>query len=482
MAEAVHTPIRFGTDGWRGVIADDFTFENVRHVAQAYADYVLGLGRERDGVVVGYDARFLSGRFAREAAAVLAANGVRVWLTDRVTPTPAVSWAVHERGAAGGLMITASHNPPEWNGVKIKADYGGSALPRITAAVEERLLANLRTGRAPRRADPDAVVEGGGVELFDPRPSYLRQVAGLVDLERIGRAGFRVVADAMYGAGAGYLKALLEPVGIRVVEIRGDFNPAFPGINPEPIPRNLGLLFDAVRHEKADVGLVTDGDGDRVGAVDEKGEFVDPHRIFALLLRHLVEVRGWRGSVVQTFAVTEMVGKLARRYGLPVHRTPVGFKYVCELALSEDVLIGGEESGGIGIKNHIPERDGLLCSLLLLEVMATRGQTLHEAVADLLAQVGPHFYERIDLHLPPGRRDALMETLRASPPGAFAGLPVTRVDPLDGYKFYLGEHGWILFRASGTEPIVRVYAELDDRERLRAVLAAGRAVAEGTPA
>ncbi len=475
--------IRFGTDGWRAVIADEFTFENVRRVAQAYADCL----NRRDGAgrpaVVGYDTRFLSDRFAAEAARVLAANGVRVLLASHPAPTPAVSWAVRVHGAAGGVMVTASHNPPEYNGIKIKADYAGSALPALTRAVEEQLAANEAAGRHPRLIDFHAAVAGGGIRLFDPRPSYLAQVRSLVDWERIGawaRArGRRVVVDAMYGAGQGYLSELLAGSGVAVHEIRAEPNPGFGGIHPEPIPRNLQPLMAAVRAEGADLGLALDGDGDRSGAVDGEGRFVDPQQVFALLLRHLVERRGWTGSVVKTFAVTDMVDKLAARYGLRLHVRPVGFKYVCELALQEDVLIGGEESGGIGVKNHIPERDGILVDLLLLEIVATEGKPLHAVVADLLADVGPHHYRRLDLRLTAERKEALLDRLRRETPAAFAGLPVTGVDTLDGFKFRLGERGWILFRASGTEPVVRVYAELDDPALLGRVLQDGERLARG---
>lgn len=475
--------IRFGTDGWRAVIAEDFTFENVRRVAQAYADHLKHHGGGATEVVVGYDTRFLSGRFAHEAARVLAANGLRALVTSTHAPTPAVSWAIRAHGAAGGLMVTASHNPPEYNGVKIKADYAGSALPDVTRAVEAQLDANAAAGRRPHLIDFNAAVAGGGIRLFDPRPSYLEQIRSLVDLERIAaharKHGLKVVVDAMHGAGRGYLAEMLAPTGAEVREIRADLNPGFGGINPEPIARNLGPLVEAVRSAGADLGLALDGDADRSGAVDARGNLVDSQRVFALLLRHLVRRRGWSGSVVKTFAVTDMVDKLAARYGLRLHKKPVGFKYVCELALREDVLIGGEESGGLGIRNHIPERDGILIDLLLVEVVATEGKPLHAVVDDLLAEVGPHHYHRADLHLPPARREALLERLREAPPAAFAGIPVTEVDTLDGFKFRLGERGWILFRASGTEPVVRVYVEMDAPEAVEAVLAEGRRLAQG---
>ncbi len=475
--------IRFGTDGWRAVIAEEFTFENVRRVAQAYADHLKRRPGGAGEVVIGYDTRFLASRFAHEAARVLAANGIRVLVTSAHAPTPAVSWAIRAHGATGGLMITASHNPPEYNGIKIKAEYAGSALPEATRAVEAQLEANAAAGRRPHVIDFHAAVAGGGIRLFDPRPSYMAQIRSLVDLERIGayaRAhGLKVIVDAMYGAGQGYLGELLASTGAEVREIRGDLNPGFGGINPEPITRNLGPLADAVRASGADLGLALDGDADRSGAVDARGRLVDSQRVFALLLRHLVERRGWTGSVVKTFAVTDMVDVLAARYGLRLHTKPVGFKHVCELALREDMLIGGEESGGLGIKNHIPERDGILIDLLLAEVVATEGKPLHAVVDDLLAEVGPHYYHRNDLHLTAARKEALLEALRRNPPAAFAGIPVSEVDTLDGFKFRLGERGWVLFRASGTEPVVRVYVEMDTPEAVEAVLDEGRRLAQG---
>ncbi|MDI3298855.1 MAG: phosphoglucomutase/phosphomannomutase family protein [Bacillota bacterium] len=468
-------PIQFGTDGWRAVIAEEYTFENVRHVAQAYSDVLHERGEAGKGIVVGYDTRFLSERFALAAAEVLAGNGVRVLLADAPVPTPAVSWAVRELATAGAVMITASHNPPEYNGFKIKAAYAGSALPELTAQVEGRLNENLERGRQPARAKGAAAVER--VDLTAP---YVAQLRRLVDLEAIRRARLRLAVDPMHGAGRGILRRLLEELGLEVLELHGDLNPGFGGIAPEPIRRNLAELMAAVPAGGWDLGVATDGDADRVGAVDEKGEMVDAQRCFALLLQHVVEEKRWQGSVVKTFAVTRMVDRLAERYGLRFHKRPVGFKYVCELALEEPVLIGGEESGGVGFPNaHIPERDGLLSGLMLAEMVAQRGRPLSRIVRELMETVGYHVYDRVDLHLPPGRREALMEELAQRPPRDFAGLAVSDVDPLDGYKYELGEHGWILIRLSGTEPIVRVYAELDDPERLRAVLEAGKRLALG---
>ncbi|MFS8639890.1 MAG: phosphoglucomutase/phosphomannomutase family protein [Symbiobacteriaceae bacterium] len=476
--------IKFGTDGWRAVIAEGFTFANVRRVAWALAEYLQEAGRAGQGVAVGYDCRFLSDRFAGAVASVLAGAGIPVVLSRTACPTPALSWAVIQRRLGAGVMITASHNPPEYNGFKLKGWFGGPALPEETRRVEEILARREAAAAAGQEPDPGlelAEAERRGlVERADLITPYMDQLRRLVDFERIRAARLRVVVDPMHGAARGVLARLLAEAGVEVTEIRGDFNPSFGGLAPEPIARNLGPAVEAVRARGARAALVTDGDGDRVGAVDATGEVVDAQRIFALLLQHLVEVRGWRGSVIKTFAGTRMVDKLAARYGLPFRETPIGFKYVCEYALKEDVLIGGEESGGIGIKNHMPERDGLLCNLLLAEIMAVRGRTLGEQVAALMEEIGPHFYGRQDLPLAGDAKQRLLNRLATDPPASIGGFAVERIDPLDGYKLILGPSRWILFRPSGTEPLVRVYAEGESPEEVQQLLADGVRMVEGT--
>lgn len=459
--------ISFGTDGWRHVISDGFTFANVRRVAQAIASDLLAKGQEGKTVVVGYDTRFLSHRYAQLVAEVLAGNGFYVLLTQEAAPTPAVSWAVREAGAVGGVMVTASHNPPEYNGLKFKGAYGGSALPEMTAAVEEQ----LRRLDEIRSLPLEKALAQKKIEFFDPKPAYFRQLRRLVDFGVLARHRLGVVVDPMHGAARGYLKELLADTPLEVVEIRGEYNPGFGGVNPEPIEKNLEALRLAVTERGAAVGLATDGDADRVGAMDEKGHFVDSHRIFALLLRHLVRTRDWDGAVVKTFSTTQMIDLLAAKLGKKLHITPIGFKYICRLMLEDDILIGGEESGGIGIKHHLPERDGLLCSLLLLEMMAQSGQTLSTLVDDLLAEVGPHHYRRLDLEV--AEPKALMAKLLHQPPPAIAGRQVVGQDGLDGQKLFLADGSWILFRASGTEPVVRIYAEAATGEAAEELLAAG---------
>ncbi|HEX6989793.1 MAG TPA: phosphoglucomutase/phosphomannomutase family protein [Bacillota bacterium] len=470
--------IRFGTDGWRAVIGEDYTTTNVARVAQATADWLHRQGRDGQGLIVGYDTRFQSRRFAEEAAAVLAANGIRVLLCSRPAPTPAVSWAIRRHGLAGGVMITASHNPPEYNGFKLKAHYAGPALPEMTAELERILEEQQARGLEPRRLDVADLPRR--VDAFDPGPDYLQQLGSYVDLNAIGRAGLRVVVDFMHGAGRGFLDHILEVAGVEVVPVRGEPRPDFGGAPPEPIARNLRPARAAVIMHRAAAGLCLDGDADRVAAVDEDGRVVDAHRVFALLLQHLHEDRGLDGMVVKTFAGSRMIPRLARAYGLPYEETPVGFRHVCEHALRETVLIGGEESGGIGVRDHIPERDGILCNLLLLEMMVQRGCGPGQLVERLMEQVGRHHFAREDLRLAARQKEDLMRTLREAPPDRFAGFAVTHIDSLDGVKLILGDHGWILFRPSGTEPVVRIYAEADDPAKLRRLMAAGTARARGS--
>lgn len=481
-------PIRFGTDGWRAVISDEFTFENVRHVAQAVADWLIAASGEgavvpasdADGlsVVVGFDTRFLSDRYAIEVARVLAANGIQVHLSHADCPTPALSFAVRHLKANFGVMLTASHNPPRYNGIKLKAPYGGAALPATTRQVEAQLHTNLARERMPHVVDYEEAVAAGLIQRFDPMPAYLAHIASLVDFECIAYECPRVLVDPMYGAGRGYIRSFLEQVGGQADEIHAEMNPGFGGIHPEPIARNLGDLLAAVPAGEYELGLATDGDADRIGAVDARGEFVTPHLIYALVLRHLVEERGWRGAVVKTVSTTQLVNRLAERYGLPLYETPVGSNYLCELILAEDVLIAGEESGGITIKHHIPESDGILMGLLLIEVMARHGQPLHTIIEELLADLGPVAYAREDVRTKkPFSKPALVQRLTANAPSELAGRLVTHVNNADGVKYMLEDGSWLLIRPSGTEPVLRIYAEAPDEATVQALLQAGAAVA-----
>jgi len=462
-------PIEFGTDGWRGVISDDFTFENLRYVAQGIAE-AFGPGKK---VAVGFDTRFLSDRYAMEVACVLAANGINVYLTKADTPTPVLAFSVQNLKADGGVMITASHNPPRYNGVKVKGPHG-EPDKALAKKVESIINSNLERKIPPRLMAYEKALAEGLIVRFDPSAPYIEHVKSLVDLPLIAQSNLKVVVDPMYGAGRGYIKNILLEAGLAsVLEIRGEMNPGFGGVHPEPIARYLDALVKAVR-EGWDVGLAHDGDADRIGAVDSEGNFVGPQKIFPLILRYLVEKRGWKGSVVKTVSTTMAVDRLASRYGLPLYETPVGFNYIAEHMLNGDVLMGGEESGGMSVKGHIPEGDGILMGLLLLEAMAASSMPLKALVEDLASDVGPLFYARRDIQLDkPRPKKALVEALLASAPSRIAGIEVIKVSDLDGVKYFLGEEGWLLIRPSGTEPLLRVYAEAPAQSLVEAFLKEG---------
>lgn len=473
--------IHFGTDGWRAVIADTFTFENVRIVTQAVADTLRQ--QHPDGeleVVVGYDTRFLSDRFAMDVASVLAANGIIAWLTRTDAPTPAISYNVKARGAVAGIVITASHNPPRYNGFKLKGAFGGSASPQVCGAVEAQITANQKANRKPQVMDYDEALRRDLIRRFDPSWTYYQHLTEtLVDVDKISERELNIVADAMWGAGRGAFSAILARTRARVTDIRSVLNPGFGGIHPEPILRHLNDLVAAVQRVQADVGLATDGDADRIGAIDGAGNFIDPHTIFALTLRHLIENKGERGEIVKTVSTTLMIDRIAEAYGLTVHETPVGFNHIADLMTQRDVLIGGEESGGISVRGHIPEGDGILMGLLLLEVMSQSRASLREIVADLQAHYGPAHYARIDAHLARALpKKQVVQTLVDRAPASLAGETVARVDTLDGVKFYLADKSWLLIRPSGTEPVLRVYAEARSAEMVKAMLSAGEAMGD----
>jgi phosphomannomutase len=471
---ALPTQIKFGTDGWRGVIAEDFTFENVRIAAAAIGSYVLAKEDPSKGVCIGYDTRFGSRDFAVAAAKVIAGLGIPVSLADRYTPTPALSYAVLHRGAAGGVMITSSHNPAQWNGVKYKAAYGGSGSPSIMTEI-----ATYLGEPAIAAATPAAITE---VDLQTP---YVEAISKFADLDVIAKSGLKFVIDTMYGSGRGVIAGILEPLGVDLVAIRGQVNPLFPGINPEPIEPHTRALQDAVVAERAQAGLATDGDADRLGAVDEHGNFVDPHKIFCILLKWLIERKQWPGDVTRAFNTTSMIDRICAKHGRKLYEHGIGFKFVADLMLEPDknILIGGEESGGIGIKRHLPERDGLLNSLLLANVMAEEKQTLGQLVSSLQAEYGEHQYGRIDLHIADEIKNAAIARAQSGV-DAIAGMKVLRISTLDGIKFFLDNpeakekpnaaETWLLLRASGTEPLLRVYSESCSRESVAKVLQAGK--------
>ena len=456
--------IKFGTDGWRGVIADDYTFDNVRKVSYAIARYVVRHEQPTRGVLVGYDTRFGSENFARVAAEAVAMTGTPVWLAEKACPSPALSLLVKQRGAAGGIMITASHNPYKWNGVKFKASYGSSALPSIVAKVEEELKVVLRDGvpALPPRKDL--------LQSLDVLTPYLETIQKLVDWDRIRAAKMRYVVDPMHGAARGLLRELMTRHGVACDEIRGTRDPLFGGVNPEPIEPHVEALRQAVLKGGYDAGLCADGDGDRIGAMDRDGTFVTPHQIFSLLLWHLAGTRQIPGDVAKTFTATKMVDKIAAKYGRKVYEVPVGFKYICELMLENDILLGGEESGGIGSKLYLPERDATVMALLLVELMAWHGKTLGELVRQLHAEYGEHHYGRVDLELKPGQKEKALEHFANGKLKRLLDWPVVRREDLDGIKVYLGEIGWVMVRGSGTEPVLRIYSETTRPETTRRLL------------
>jgi alpha-D-glucose phosphate-specific phosphoglucomutase len=474
--------IHFGTDGWRAVIGEEFTFENVRAVAQAVADYLNDSRAQTAAdapVVIGFDTRFLSDRFAIAVAEVLAANELPVVLSRADCPTPVASYAVHALQARAGIMITASHNAPRYSGIKLKSSSGASASTGETRRVEQFLAENLTLQRVPLRRPYDDAKASGAITRMNYFPLYFEHIQRLVDLKTIGDLGWRVVVDPMYGAGRGYLRSILTAAGCEVLEIRGELNPGFGGIHPEPIEKYLSALVAAVRDHHSDVGLANDGDADRIGAVDGEGAFVDPHMIFALVLRYLVEDRGLRGEVVKTISTTQMVNVLAERYHLPLHETPVGFNHIADLMQTNDVLIGGEESGGITIRGHVPMGDGILMGLLLLEIMAKKQQPLRAIVHDLLNDLGPFYYGREDLRTAPFSKKALVKRLVQDAPAEIAELTVASIDDGDGVKYLFAESGgWLLIRPSGTEPVLRVYAEARSHEKVAELLKQGALLAD----
>jgi phosphomannomutase len=481
-------PVHFGTDGWRAVISDTFTFHNLRNVTQAIADAVrsddwnnglpIPANTDPHKMVVGFDTRFLSDRYASDVARVLAANDYKVYMASADAPTPAISYSVRHLGAIAGVMITASHNAPRYNGVKLKAAYGGSAQPEQCRRVEIYLNDNEELARGPNLMDMEQARQEGRIERFNPILSYGEHLRKLINFDLIAENSPRVVVDSMYGSGRGVIKGLLQGTGCEVQEIRGEMNPGFGGVHPEPIAKYLGALAGALAAGLGDFGLATDGDADRTGAMDERGNFVDPHKIMALSLRYLVEKRGWKGPVVRTVSTTRMIDRLCEHYGLPVYETPVGFNHIADYMLKEDVLIGGEESGGISFRGHIPEGDGILMGLLLLEIVATSGRSLNELVEGLLQEVGPAFYKRVDLRLShPIAKDRMSRYLIECAPAEIGGAKVGDINQIDGVKYLIADGSWLLIRPSGTEPVLRVYAEGRTPEMVQALISYGEKVA-----
>ncbi|MDK2871339.1 MAG: hypothetical protein PWQ16_691 [bacterium] len=476
----MESTIKFGTDGWRGIIALDFTFENVRRVAKAVAAYLYSEERSKlrmysfgvpfrkpeDGVVVGYDRRFLSDEFALAFSEELVKYGIPVFLSKDPVPTPAVSYGVLYNKAALGVMVTASHNPPKYNGIKLKPEYGGPALPEVTSLVE-----SLLDFKMPLSSNP------ASIDFVDLKGNYIEALKNKVSMINIKSLPFKVVLDVMYGPGEGLLSNILDSVGVKVEEIHAEANPYFGGLHPEPIPPNIDFLSNFVTEKGFDIGIALDGDADRIGLVDEKGNFVNPHQVFALIMKHLIEDRGKRGKIVWTCSLGREPEKLAKKYGIEYYITPVGFKYVCEYILEGGVLLGGEESGGYGFVEHIPERDGSMSALLVLEMMSCRKKSVGELLKELYEDFGPYYYKRLDLKLERKMSSAELKGLGDKLVVLLEENPV-KVEDIDGLKFHFSDESWLLIRPSGTEPLLRLYAQAPSLERLDFLLTKSREAVE----
>ncbi|MDD3905978.1 MAG: phosphoglucomutase/phosphomannomutase family protein [Candidatus Omnitrophica bacterium] len=469
--------IKFGTDGWRAVISEDFTFDNVKITAQAMADCIKSddgpASKVKDKrIVVGFDTRFLSAKYAELIASVIAANGIKVILAEKATPTPSVSFTIKDRSLMGGVMVTASHNPARYNGIKYKAYYGGSAGPEITKKFEACLGAS-----EVKYSTLDELKVAGMITVEDIVPEHLGFIKKYVNLNLLKKARLKILVDSMYGTGNNYIADLLKGGKCKVDVIHNENNPSFGGINPEPILPNLKELADKVKAGKYDLGIATDGDADRLGIALPNGKILTGHKVMTLLLLHLLEDRKMKGGVVQTLCGTFLIDKICRKYDMKMYETPVGFKYICELMLKEDILIGGEETGGVAFKNSIPERDGILSGLLIAEMMAMRGKKILDILKAIDKEYGTYEYKRLDLKYPDEKKPKLMDLLKGNPPKEVLGKRVIAVNRKDGYKFICEDSSWLMLRLSGTEPILRVYAEAAGEKKALAILEYGKELA-----
>ena len=451
--------VKFGTDGWRAIIAREYTYDNLKLAALASGKYFLAHPDRKNGVCVGYDTRFMSKEFARFTAEVLSSMGLRVFLSDSFVSTPAVSLFTRDRKLAGGVMITASHNPPVYNGFKVKASYGGPAHPEVIEEIERNLL----EVDPAKSVKPDTAL----IEMVDIKTYYVNYLKSKLDLGLIRESRLKIAHNAMFGAGQDIITRLLDESMVNCYHC--SINPGFDGINPEPIPQYIGDFVEFFNEVKTDVGIINDGDADRVGMLDEHGEFVDSHKLFAIILKYLVEQKGQRGEVAKTFALTDVIDRICAKHDLKMHLLPVGFKYVSRLMTTNDILIGGEESGGIGITSFLPERDGVYIGLLMLEIMSRRRKTLSELVGELFEEYGFFCYNRIDLHVADERKQAIISAASGGKLSSIAGYAVSGFSGLDGFKYHF-DGGWLLIRPSGTEPVLRLYCEADDRNKVEKVL------------
>ena len=477
--EAVAAPItiKFGTDGWRALIARDFTFHNVRACAQGVARYLKQEGLASRGLVVGFDTRFASEEFAAEVAQVLTANGIKTYLCQQAAPTPVVGYNIIHRGAGGAVVITASHNPGQWNGFKYKPEYAGSASPEVVARLEEEIAQVLVEDNVPTCTLEEAQQQGL-LECIEPAPPYLDNLGRVLDLEALRNAGLKVAVDSMYGAGAGYFSRLLSGGNTALLEVHSERNPLFPGMRqPEPIAPNLGGLLEAMGQQGSDVGIAIDGDADRLGVMDENGQFITTLQTFALLCLYLLEVRGERGPLVKSLTQTSMIDRLGELYSVTLHSTPVGFKFLGPVMMREHALAAGEESGGYAFRGNIPERDGILSGLMLLDLMVRTGKRPSELIDWLYQKVGPHHFDRWDLPFQEANRSAILKRVGQAELQTLAGKRVRHIDTRDGYRFNLEDGYWALARFSGTEPLLRLYAEAESPQKAQELLGALRDLA-----
>jgi phosphoglucomutase len=465
--------IKFGTSGWRGVIADDFTFSRVRAVTQAIADHLVAQGLKDKGVVVGYDTRFLSERFAAESVKVFAANGIRTFLSNRDVPTPAVAFDIIRRKAAGGINFTASHNPPEYNGLKFSPAWGGPALPETTKDIEVRANALIDKNSVMTMSLLEAR-QKGMVEDADLRRAYLEDLKKKIDFEPIKKAKLKIAVDLLYGTGRDYLDSALRDSGCAVTLVHGHRDPLFGGRSPEPSEKNLAELAEMMKKGRFDIGLAVDGDADRFGVVDPDGTYINPNQILALVLDYLCRTRGWKGGAARSIATSHLIDAVAKKHSIEVYETGVGFKFIGELLVQGKIIFGGEESAGITIKDHVPEKDGILACLLVAEMVSSERKSIKDLLKRLYKEVGPIFNDRINIRLTESNRTQVHARL-SQPLNEFGGIRVKgKKTTADGTKYMLEDDSWVLMRASGTEPVVRVYAESSSEETLKDLIEAGK--------
>ncbi|OGR85374.1 MAG: hypothetical protein A2901_00950 [Elusimicrobia bacterium RIFCSPLOWO2_01_FULL_54_10] len=467
-------PIRFGTAGWRALIAQDFTFGNVRIVAQAIADYLRSEKLHHKQMLVGYDTRFLSENFARTVTEVLASNGVQVLLCNKDMPTPAIALQILKLKTSGSVNITASHNPPEYNGIKFSTSWGGPALPEVTRTLEERCLHHQGEGKAISRMNMAEARKKNLVVSIDPGPAYLKHIRSLIDFKILKKSKLQVVCDPLYGTGRGYLDTLLEEAGCKTTVLHNWRDPLFGGRAPEPSAENLGDLIAAMKKQKAQLGLGVDGDSDRFGIVDSDGSFLTPNEILPLVLDHLIKTRKWKGVVARSVMTSHFFDAVAKMNNIEVRETPVGFKYIAEIMMKENFIVGGEESGGLTIKGHIPDKDGILACLLMAEVRALAKKPLRQCLTDLQKKVGFFHTERLNFFLSPEKMNSLKDRLATHPPTSIGEFSVKRIVDLDGFKFMFKDQSWLGIRLSGTEPVVRLYVESDSQKKALALVAQGK--------